>query len=122
MAEPSYAWFLLGVEKETKVLEVINFAISDNVPELLTEHESRALQILKARSTGDFTHWRLHACRLILSDHDDPIETKRTRNELLRFLRKCGFSPEEREERIEALVASVENLYKQNSGDRNELH
>lgn len=115
MEEQAYVWFLLGLKPGENSLVVFNMGRSIQNPELLTEHEPRALAVLKKDlpESKDTEGFKLHACRLAVGD-DRPSqlykERKRWRDEFRRFLAKCDLTLVEQNEMIETFAEETINL------------
>ena len=121
MKEPDYVWFLLGVKPMEMLLMVFAMGWSRKHPELATEHEPRALTVLKKQipETEDTKGFKFHACRLTIYSDDslDRIhshkESKRWRDEFRRFLARSGLTLVEQKEMMEPVAESMLNLIRE---------
>lgn len=115
MTEQRYVWFLLGLKAEDNSLRVFAMGRSVHNPELKTEHEPRALAVLKkglpkSENTEGFT---LHASRISLGGTDPNHvrkERKRWRDEFQQFLAKGGLTLVEQLDMIEAFAEETLNF------------
>ena len=122
MKEPEHLWFLLGVEPQEMKLWLCAMGGSSTNPELATEHEPRALAVLKKHlaESGGINEvpkeLAFHACRLTL-DGDEPAnvykERKRWTGEFRRFLARCGLTQIEQKDMINAFAAELLSLVRE---------
>lgn len=117
MKERKHIWFLLGLQPAEMRLDVLERGSSDKNPELDTEHEPRALAVLKKQlpESERSVDYKFHALRLTI--HGDARidsmyvrqESKRWRAEFRRFLARCGLTLVEQNNMIETFAESMQN-------------
>ncbi|HEV8666820.1 MAG TPA: hypothetical protein VN665_03160, partial [Candidatus Paceibacterota bacterium] len=88
MKEPEHLWFLLAIRPGDMTLNVLAVGESGKYPELLTEHEPRALAFLKNKIPGDedVMGYKFHACRFTIHDDKDT----RFKNDTERLIKEFG--------------------------------
>lgn len=114
MKEPEHVWFLLGVKPAEMLLTVFAMGVSSQHLELATEHEPKALAMLKKRlpESEDTEGFKFHACRFTIGGDDATLikESKRWREEFRRFLARCDLTVVEQKEMVEAFAEATLEL------------
>ncbi len=118
MEKIEYVWLLLGVKPEEMFMKVYAIGFSDKCPELDTEHEPRALGVLKKQipEDEDIEGFKFHACRMTLYRDKHlkrahvPKESKRWRDEMRRFLARCGLTVVEQKDMVEVFREGMLNF------------